>query len=241
MENPNTLLSQIEAARLWAYFHKDWLLSIRGLLRPQLPPQYFVFVESETLLVTPDVDEAFPAVLPDVSVARPERYADAAWQRQPSRATAAVLELDEPCEVFCKYTLLIRRAPENQVVAALEMLSPSNKGIGNRWDREKYLRKRDAFLEAGVSLLEIDALTEGERVLPNSAKYLARFPRNAWSVFHHDGRRSLRGWGWTEDDRLPVMAWTIERELTVLVDLAEAMEQACEFNRWEDLVSPRAV
>lgn len=51
----------IEAARLWAYFHKDWLLSIRSLLRPQLPPQYFVFVESETHLVTPDADEACPA------------------------------------------------------------------------------------------------------------------------------------------------------------------------------------
>ena len=75
--------------------------------------------------------------------------------------------------------LLIRRAPENQVVAALELLSPSNKGIGNRWDREKHLRKRNAFLEAGVSLLEIDALTEGERVLPTSVKYLAHFQRNA--------------------------------------------------------------
>jgi len=104
MENPNTLLSKIEAARLWAYFHKDWLLSIRGLLRPQLPPQYFVFVESETLLVTPDTDEVFPAVLPDVSVARAERDAETAGRQQPSRATAAVLELDEPCEVFCKYT-----------------------------------------------------------------------------------------------------------------------------------------
>lgn len=236
MQNPNTLLSRIEAARLWAYFHKDWLLSIRGLLRPQLPSEYFVFVESETLLVTPDVEEVFPAVLPDVSVARAEAHAYTAIRQQPRRATAAVLELDEPCEVFCKYTLLIRRAPENQVVAALELLSPSNKGLGNRWDREKYLRKRDAFLEAGVSLLEIDALIEGERVLPASVKYLARFPRNAWTAFHHDGRRSLRGWGWSEDDALPVILWTIEGELAVLVDLAEGMEQACDFNRWEDLV-----
>ena len=96
----------------------------------------------------------FPAVLPDVSVARAEFDAETAGLQQPSRATAAVLELDEPCEVFCKYMLLIRRAPENQVVAALELLSPSNKGLGNRWDREKHLRKRNAFLEAGVSLLE---------------------------------------------------------------------------------------
>lgn len=31
------LLTRIERKRLWAYFHKDWLLQIRELLRPQLP------------------------------------------------------------------------------------------------------------------------------------------------------------------------------------------------------------
>jgi hypothetical protein len=93
-----------------------------------------------------------------------------------------------------------------------------------------------AFLEAGVSLLEIDALVQGERVLPASVKYLARFPRSAWTAFHHHGRRTLRGWGWTEDDPLPGISWTIEDDLEVLVDLAEAMADACRFNRWEDLV-----
>lgn len=236
MQNPNVLLSKIEAARLWAYFHKDWLLAIRSLLRPQLPPQYFVFVESETLLVAPDHDEVFPAVLPDVSVARAERCAERTDLWQSSRATAAVLELDEPCEILNCYTLLIRRAPENQVVAALELLSPCNKGIGNRWDREKYLRKRNALLEAGVSLLEIDALVQGERVLPASARYLARYSRNAWTAFHNDGHRRLRGWGWNEEEPLPAIPWIIEHDLTVLIDLAEAMQDACRFNRWEDVV-----
>jgi hypothetical protein len=40
VENPNELLSKIEAAHLWAYFHKDWLLEMRQRLRPQLPPEY---------------------------------------------------------------------------------------------------------------------------------------------------------------------------------------------------------
>ncbi len=47
MDHPNLLLSRIEAAHLWACFHKDWLLQIRSQLRSQLPPEYFVFVESE--------------------------------------------------------------------------------------------------------------------------------------------------------------------------------------------------
>lgn len=188
MENLNSLLLKIEAGRLWAYFHKDWLLSMRDLLRPQLPPQFFVFVESET------------------------------------------------CEVYSKYTLLIRRAPENHVVGILELLSPSNKGIGNRWDREKYLRKRNSLIEGGVNFLEIDALAAGERVLTNAVHRLTHFQRNAWTAFHHDGRRIWRGWGWNEDDPLPAIPWTIEPELAVLIDLADAMQQACRFNRWETLV-----
>jgi hypothetical protein len=33
MNAANELLSKIETARLWSYFHKDWLLQIRQALR----------------------------------------------------------------------------------------------------------------------------------------------------------------------------------------------------------------
>jgi hypothetical protein len=35
---------------------------------------------------------------------------------------------------------------------------------------------------------------------------------------------------------LPAIPWIIEHDLTVLIDLAEAMQNACHFNRWEDVV-----
>jgi len=44
--NPqNRLLSDIERRRLWPHFHKDWLLAIRELIRPQLPREYAILVE----------------------------------------------------------------------------------------------------------------------------------------------------------------------------------------------------
>ena len=128
MDNPNILLSKVEAAGLWAYFHRDWLLQIRVLLGPQLPPEYFVFVESEAILIAPDPAQVPRPVLPDVSLARPDCDRAMKSPRQTDRGTAALIELDEPCELLSQYTLLIRRAPENRVVAALELLSPSNKG-----------------------------------------------------------------------------------------------------------------
>lgn len=236
MENPNELLSKIEAAHLWAYFHKDWLLEMRQQLRPQLPPEYHVFVESESLLVSPEAEQPPAVSLPDLSVTRPERAAERSARWAERAGTAAVIELDEPCEVFTKYTLLIRRAPENHVVAALELVSPSNKGVGSRLDREKYLRKRASFLEAAVNFLEIDALREGERLLPAGLQKLATYERNTWTAAHHPGGRRLRGYGWNVGKSLPEILWDVEEGLAVSVDLAATLRAACEFNRWEEIV-----
>ncbi|HXV64223.1 MAG TPA: DUF4058 family protein, partial [Vicinamibacteria bacterium] len=227
------LLSGIEKARLWAYFHKDWLLQMRSLLRLQLPEEYRLFVESEAILISPD---ATASVLPDASTARPEKATASTSKVSVSRATAAVIEVEEPRETVNRYRLLIRRAPENLVVAALEILSPSNKGLGSSIDQEKHLRKRSALLDAGVNVLEIDALLEGNRILPASLSSLAEFDRNAWTAFHSDGQRKLRGWGWNEPDPLPIISWKVDDELEVLVDLPLALEQAREFNRWDSLV-----
>lgn len=237
MSDPNLLLSKIEAAGMRAYFHKDWLLEIRQALRPLLPSGYHVFVESETVLVLPDAALPPAVILPDVAVARADAEPATSVERSPQLGTAAVIEMDEPYEVFNKYTLVIRRAPHNAVVAALELLSPSNKGLGNRFDREKYLRKRENLLDAAVNFLEIDALVEGTRALPPALQNLAEFERNAWAAVHQGGRRRLRGWGWNTDDPMPEIPWNVEEDLAVIVDLPATFRAACEFNHWENLVS----
>ena len=123
---------------MWAYFHKDWLLEIRNALRPQLPTSYLVFMESESVLVSPDASPPTQAILPDVGVVRAgneNRVSSIELQS----GTAAAIEVDEPWEISSRYSLVIRRAPHHEVIAALEMLSPSNKGLGSRFDKEKYL------------------------------------------------------------------------------------------------------
>lgn len=229
----NALLTQIEDSRLWAYFHKDWLLQIRDLLRPQLPAEYYLFVESETILVSPD--EAASPMLPDISVAHPDAVPSEA-PTSLAAATAAVIDVEEPCEILNQYTLLIRRAPENHVVAVLEILSPSNKGVSNRFDLDQHLRKRNDLLASGVNLLEIDALRKGERILPAPLTNLADYERIAWSASHQDSKRRMRGWGWNETELLPILRWPVEAELEVLVDLPDAVQRTREFNRWDDLV-----
>jgi hypothetical protein len=199
----NRLLERIEASQMWGYFHKDWLLQMRTSMRPQLPPEYSIFVESE---------------------------ADA------GKSTAALVEVEEPCELEQTYTLLIRRAPANRLVAALEVLSPTNKGVHGVWDRDKFLRKRAHYLESGVNLLEIDGLLRGERLIPALLAKLEGYPRTAWTAFHEDGRRRLSGWGWTDAEPPPVVAWQVKCGLKAVIDLAQTLREAVSFNPWESLV-----
>ncbi|HZW29467.1 MAG TPA: DUF4058 family protein [Isosphaeraceae bacterium] len=58
-------------------------------------------------------------------------------------------------------TVTIRDVEHHHLVAAIEILSPTNKrGEGRR----EYLRRRDRFLGSDVHLLEIDLLRKGRRV-----------------------------------------------------------------------------
>lgn len=235
MHDLNALLARIESSQLWAYFHKDWLLQIRSQIRPQLPRAYSIFVESEAILVAPAAGEPAMSVQPDISVARPEGLTD--HSAAAAAGAAAVVEVEEPCELVTSYTLLIRRAPENRLVAVAELPSPSNKVVHGVWDRDSFLRKRHQYLESGVNLLEIDALTGGERMFPQSLASLSQFSRCAWSAFHDNGRRRWRGWGWNDIDPPPSIAWRVEGNLSVSVDLGETIRQAAQFNPWESLVT----
>jgi hypothetical protein len=147
-----------------------------------------------------------------------------------------LIEIDEPYELFSRYALIIRRSPHNRVVAAVEMLSPTNKGLASRADRDKYLLKRDSFAEAGVNFLEIDALIRGERLLPDSLGALADYERNAWTALYHGDSRRLRGYGWNTNQRIPVIRWEVEVGVEALIDLDQTARTALELNRWPSLV-----
>jgi hypothetical protein len=58
-------------------------------------------------------------------------------------------------------TVKIRDVERRHLVAAIEILSPTNKGRGG-W--REYLQRRERFLDSDVHLLEIDLLRKGRRV-----------------------------------------------------------------------------
>jgi hypothetical protein len=141
-----------------------------------------------------------------------------------------------PDEIYNQYSLIIGRWRENRIVAALEMLSPLNKGVSDHIDRDKYLRKRDCYLESGINLLEIDALTRGESVAPKSIIEAAAFDRHVWTCFHDAGVPRVDTYGWNSDQAIPVFPWRVEAGEIVTVDLGSAALVAIEFNRWQSLI-----
>ena len=235
MSNPNDLLANIEHRHLWAYFHKEWLIEIRAILLKQLPEEYHVLVESETVLLSLESNGSVAKTAPDVAVARSQPFSPTTALHE-SSATTAVIEVEEPYELFSQYTLIIRRSPHNRVVAVVEMLSPSNKGLPKRADLDKYLSKRDSYTEAGINFLEIDALTDGERLLPDSLGALRDYDRNAWAALHAAHSRRLRGYGWNSNQRMPVIRWDIEPGVESLIDLDQTARTALELNRWPALL-----
>ena len=126
----------------------------------------------------------------------------------------------------------------NALLSAIELISPTNKGAFGLSDREKYLRRRSLYRVAGVNLLEVDALLSGEPLWPKSLSRMGEFCRHAWATTHSEGTRRFTGWGWNGDDSLPRLAWTIELEMRVLVDLEESFQQAAAFNNWPAIASP---
>jgi hypothetical protein len=64
---------------------------------------------------------------------------------------------------------------------------------------------------------------------------LTGFPRQAWTAFHDQSWRRLRGWGWGDGDPPPRIDWSVESALVVLVDLQQTLSEAAEFNPWESL------
>ena len=93
----------------------------------------------------------------------------------------------------------IRDRRGGEVVAILELLSPSNKNSGR--DRQQYLGKRDQILDSPTHFLEIDLLRGGPRLpvegLPPCAYYAL--------VSRTERRPDVDLWPWSLREAMPAI------------------------------------
>ena len=100
----------------------------------------------------------------------------------------------------------IRDRVGNDLVTAIEVLSPANKempGLG------QYVRKRNVYLRSRANLLEIDLLRHGTRSVETQALPAATY---LVTLSRASNRRQLEVWPISLSDPLPVVAVPLRPE-----------------------------
>jgi hypothetical protein len=143
----------LEDPFFWHQVHSRLIVALANDLGGKLRPKYYAAIETRTYLEEGD-DRIFVGV-PDAIVftSSAQSAANAATLTLPI-AQPQKVRLVEPIEVKERY-LEIRKVGSHEVIAAIEVLSPTNKqGEG----RKIYLKKRQTMLESASHFVAIDLL-----------------------------------------------------------------------------------
>lgn len=176
MPSPFPGMDPFLEGRLWPDVHHRLAVEIACRLTPLLRPRYVARLEVVVVQDEGYADE-IGIMYPDVEVLRASRgqaihdrsEAVATYTARSGRHAGSaippaplVLALPEALE-FRQATVEVRRADDDRLVTAIEILSPVNKREPGLSD---YRRKRSRLHQAGVHLLELDLIRRGTRPLP---------------------------------------------------------------------------
>ena len=151
----------LEDPDLWPGVHKTFIASLQRLLSPQLRPDYMVRIEERVYVSDePNASGQRPFRVPDVMIVDEGGAAARATAiaTEPQQSEDAINVELPSVELEKDRYLKIIRVNNREVVAVLELLSPSNKSDKGR---QEYLSKRAEVQYSLVHLVEIDLLRAG--------------------------------------------------------------------------------
>lgn len=220
----------------WEGVHQTLTIYARDAIQPRLPDDLWALAE-ERVYVESD-SERMRHIVPDVHVSRvyPPPKPPPAMLKEGGVAVAepVVFEL-HAIEITEGYIKILDRAG-GKVVTVIEFLSPANKSGGT--GQIKYLEKQTEVLRSDASLVEIDLVRAGQRVLAlppgeipaqHRADYLAcispGWKRNRRELYPMPLRQ-----------RLPVLPVPLRpQESPVNLDLQALVDQAYTTGRYDRL------
>ena len=151
----------LERPDIWPEVHNRIIVGLADALTPRLQPDYAVRVQQRVYIDTepgtfggaqPRIPDTM--ILADGTVAlRPEIAA-----AEPKPGASAVAVALPATELLRQRYLQVLRADNMEVIAVIEVLSPSNKSGS---DRRDYLTKRTEIERSTAHLVEIDLLRAG--------------------------------------------------------------------------------
>ncbi|MBK9091783.1 MAG: DUF4058 family protein [Anaerolineae bacterium] len=222
---------------LWPDVHLALAAQIRRQLEPFLRPKYvarlairMVGDAAEGIEIAPtNGDRPGSGSQPDIEVVKrmpPARAtvpsAPFAQSSLPISPPTAVLTLPEPIQRRL-VTVEVRDAASNELVTAIELISPTNKRMP---DLHRYRSKRRALLTAGKNLLEIDLIRRGTRPFAFSGMPAATY---AVALTRSDNPNRVEFWALNLPDPLPVLPTPLlPPDPDVALDLGSALRTVYE-------------
>jgi hypothetical protein len=222
--------------RHWGDLHHRLIQYACDALQPALPGDLRARVEERVYLE--EGPTARRSVVPDLHISQVLPLPAWATGAEPDRGGTAVAEplvfeihLGPTTEGY----LEIRERSGGKVVTVIEFLSPANKlgGVGQK----KYQEKQDEVLRSDATLVEIDLVRAGSRVLA--------IPEDKIPPKHHADYLASVSLGWEEGrrllyvmplrERLPVLPIPLrQHERPVPLDLQALLDHAYVAGRYDD-------
>jgi hypothetical protein len=217
--------------QFWPDIHASLIIYTRDQIEEQLPGNLIARVEERVLLET---EEDPRAIYPDVKITeRPGRGSPggAVASQVPVMEPVIVEYYGEPAtETFLN---ILEAGPGQRRITVIEILSLANKlaGPGQR----QYRRKQQELADAGVSLVEIDLLRQGRRVLNVPPSRIPVRARTTYQVCVRRGWRRQQCAVYPVPLRSPLPAIHIplrQQDEDVRLDLQAVLEQAYRKGRY---------
>jgi hypothetical protein len=228
--------------RYWGDVHARLIIYTSDMLLPGLPADLIARAEERVFVETELGTRR--RLVPDVHVTKLRRGASASMALREEGGTAVaepeVFEVME--EEITEGYLEIRERDGGKVITVIEFLSPANKTGGE--GQRKYLEKQNQVLHSDASLVEIDLVRSGQRVLALPAGQISnRSPAEGLACISPGWKRSRRElYRMPLRQRLPVLPIPLrQHERALPLDLQALLERVYETGRYEVLdysVSP---
>jgi hypothetical protein len=224
----------------WGDIHHRLIVYLSDALQKELPGDLRSRVD-ERVFVEPD--EGQPRnIVPDVRVVERGRQLHPRLRAGNGVATAEPpivhMEQDEP--VRQGFIEIIDIKSGRRVVAVIEILSPSNKLSGP--GRDIYVKKQEELRQGAVSLVEIDLLRTGSRVLSAPFELIPEGHRTPYSICVRRGWKPLEFEYYRIPlrERLPAIAIPLRQsDPDVPLDLQALVDQCYETGRYDDDIDYR--
>lgn len=186
----------------WPDVHQRLASQISRQIAPLISPNYVVRF-SVTMLYDQVLTQELGVMYPDVEIMRPYRPSPAEGFEYESDSSVAVASpaMTIPLPIATpmrSVTTEIRDVARNQLVTAIEVISPANK---REPGMSTYLAKRDEVRAANVHLLELDFIRRGKRLW--SDEHIPPTPYLA--VLMRARRVRAEVWPISLRERLPVL------------------------------------